>query len=31
MKRCKRLPIPQVDFGFAPNTFNLFQEWANDS
>ena len=30
MKRSKRLPIPQREFGFTPDTFNLFQEWTND-
>jgi RNase P subunit RPR2 len=30
MKRKKRLPIPQKEFGFAPDTFNLFQEYACD-
>jgi len=30
MKRSKRLPIPQKEFGFTPDTFNLFQEWAAD-
>src|SRR5258705_161590 len=28
--RPKRLPIPQTEFGFAPDTFNLFQEIAQD-
>jgi hypothetical protein len=26
MKRRKPLPIPQNEFGFTPNTFNLFQD-----
>ena len=30
MKRSKRLPIPQKEFGFAPDTFNLFQECTTD-
>jgi hypothetical protein len=30
MKRRKGLPIPQKEFGFAPDTFNLFQEWTTD-
>jgi len=31
MKRNKRrLPIPQHEFGFTPNTFNLFAEAALD-
>ena len=31
MKRSRRrLPIPQHEFGFAPHTFNLFQETALD-
>ena len=28
--RPKRLPIPQSEFGFAPDTFNLFQEIGQD-
>jgi hypothetical protein len=31
MKRNKRLLIPQKEFGFTPDTFNLFQEWTLDS
>jgi len=30
MKRRKPLPIPQNEFGFAPNTFNLFQDCTSD-
>jgi hypothetical protein len=31
MKRTKRrLPIPQNEFGFTPNTFNLFQDYTSD-
>ena len=30
MRRSKRLPIPQKEFGFTPDTFNLFQEWTDD-
>jgi hypothetical protein len=30
MKRRKRLPIPQKEFGFTPDTFNLFQERTSD-
>jgi hypothetical protein len=31
MKRTKhRLPIPQQEFGFTPDTFNLIQESALD-
>ena len=31
MKRStRRLPIPQHEFGFAPDTFNLIQETAQD-
>ena len=30
MKRSKRLPIPQNEFGFAPNTFNLFGDCTSD-
>jgi len=31
MKRSKRrLPIPQHEFGFAPDSFNLFAEVALD-
>jgi hypothetical protein len=31
MKRSKRrLPIPQHEFGFTPDTFNLFAESAVD-
>lgn len=31
MKRTKQpLPIPQHEFGFAPNTFNLFAETGTD-
>jgi ketopantoate hydroxymethyltransferase len=30
MKRTKRrLPIPQNEFGFAPNTFNLFGDYTS--
>ena len=32
MRRTKRhLPIPQHEFGFTPNTFNLIQDTAPDS
>ncbi len=30
MKRRKRLPPPQKEFGFTADTFNLFQEYTND-
>jgi hypothetical protein len=30
MKSKKHLPIPQKEFGFAPDTFNLFSECAVD-
>jgi hypothetical protein len=30
MKRSKRLPIPQNEFGFTPSTFNLFGDCTND-
>lgn len=30
MKRLKRLPVPQKEFGFTTDTFNLFQEITND-
>jgi hypothetical protein len=31
MKRTtRRLPIPQHEFGFAPDTFNLFLDTAQD-
>ena len=30
MKQRKRLPIPQKEFGFTPDTFNLFQDWTSD-
>jgi len=30
MKRRKPLPIPQNEFGFTPNTFNLFQDCTSD-
>ena len=31
MKRItRRLPIPQNEFGFAPDTFNLFLDTAQD-
>jgi hypothetical protein len=30
MKRRKRLPIPQNEFGFTPNTFNLFGDCTSD-
>jgi hypothetical protein len=30
MKRRKPLPIPQNEFGFIPNTFNLFQDCTSD-
>jgi hypothetical protein len=30
MKIKRRLHIPQLEFGFAPDTFNLFQEVTLD-
>jgi hypothetical protein len=31
MKRIKhRLPIPQHEFGFVPDTFNMFQQTTQD-
>jgi hypothetical protein len=30
MKRRKPLPIPQNEFGFTPNTFNLFGDCTSD-
>jgi hypothetical protein len=30
MKRGKGLPIPQKEFGFTPDTINLFQEFTGD-
>lgn len=30
MKRRKPLPIPQKEFGFIPETFNLFQDSTTD-
>jgi len=30
MKRQKPLPIPQKEFGFTTDTFNLFQEVTSD-
>ena len=31
MKRTtRRLPLPQHEFGFAPDTFNLMQDTATD-
>ena len=30
MKRSKRLPIPQGEFGFTTETFNLFRECTGD-
>jgi len=30
MKPSKRLPIPQKEFGFTPDIFNLFQECTTD-
>jgi len=30
MKPSKRLLIPQKEFGFTPDTFNLFQECTTD-
>ena len=30
MKRHRRLPIPQNEFGFTPHTFNLIQDTATD-
>lgn len=30
MKRTKPLLVPQNEFGFAQETFNLIQDWTND-
>ena len=30
MKRRQRLPLPQHEFGFSPDAFNLFAEAALD-
>ncbi len=30
MRRTRRLPIPQHEFGFTPDTFNLIQDTAQD-
>ena len=30
MKRNRSLPIPQNEFGFTPDTFNLFLDTAQD-
>ena len=30
MKQTKPLPIPQKEFSFAKDVFNLFQEWTTD-
>jgi hypothetical protein len=30
MRRLKPLPVPQHEFGFAPNTFNLFRDCTSD-
>ena len=30
MKRTKALPVPQKEFGFAKDVFNLFHEWTSD-
>jgi hypothetical protein len=29
-RRQRRLPTPQHEFGFAPDTFNLFQDTTED-
>ena len=30
MKHTKALPVPQKEFGFAKDVFNLFCEWTSD-
>ena len=30
MKRTKAWPVPQKEFGFAKDVFNLFHEWTSD-
>ena len=30
MKQNQPLPIPQKEFGFTRDTFNLIQDWTND-
>ncbi len=30
MKHPKALPVPQKEFGFAKDVFNLFHEWTSD-
>lgn len=30
MKHTKALPVPQKEFGFTKDVFNLFQEWTTD-
>jgi hypothetical protein len=30
MRRGKPLPIPQKEFGFTPETFNLIEEYIGD-
>lgn len=30
MRRTKALPVPQKEFGFTQDTFNLNQDWTND-
>jgi hypothetical protein len=31
MRRGKPLPIPETEFGFTPDAFNLFGEMAGDA
>ncbi|MFA6546164.1 MAG: hypothetical protein WCS99_17220 [Limisphaerales bacterium] len=30
MKRSKPRPVPQKEFGFTKDVFNLFHEWTSD-
>ena len=30
MKHTKALPVPQKEFGFAKDVFNLFHDWTSD-
>ena len=30
MKRTKAVPVPQKEFGFAKDVFNLFHDWTSD-
>ncbi len=30
MKRHRKMPIPQKEFGFTMDTFNLIQDWTMD-